>query len=167
MTQQHQHSTFRTIHRSGLTLGAITLSMTVLVACSGTTAAPSVTAQAVATQAAPITATVTAAAPVRMTNARVTGNDANVTLQNTGDQAVDLSGWSLLVGTARAQLPNGFALPAAKSVTVHATSGTNSDSDLYLGQDSQTLVSQLRPGVTIALNNPAGGTVSSFVVPNG
>ena len=77
-------------------------------------AAPTV--QALGTRAAPITATVTAAAPVRVTNARVTSNDANITLQNTGTQPVDLSGRSLMVGTARAQLPSGFDLQAARAL---------------------------------------------------
>jgi len=130
-----------------------------------TTAAPTI--QAVATQAAPIGATVTAAAPVRVADARVTTNDAMVTLQNTGQQTVNLSGWSLQVGTARTQLPQGFTVPPAKMVNVHTTSGSNTDGDLYLGQDAQALATQLQPGATIALADPSGGTVSSFVVPNG
>jgi len=147
------------------TVQAVATQVAPTVQAAATNAAPTV--QAVATQAAPVTATVSAAAPVRVTDARLTSNDANVVLQNTGNQPVNLSGWSLLVGTARVQLPAGVDMQPAKTVTVHTTAGTNTDSDVYLGQEAQTLASQLHPGVTIALTNPAGGTISSFVVPNG
>jgi hypothetical protein len=130
-----------------------------------TTAAP--TLQALATESAPVAATVTASAPVRVTNVNVGAQDSTVTVQNVGGHPVDLSNWSLQVGTARTQLPSSVNLQPGQMVTFHTSAGTNSQGEVYLGQDGQNIANQLRPGVQITLDNPSGGPVSSFVVPNG
>jgi hypothetical protein len=135
------------------------------VSAAATQIAP--TAQALANTAAPFAATVTTSAPVRVTNVKVETTDSTVALQNVGNQAVDLSNWSLQVGTVHTQLPAGLNVPPGQTVTVHTGSGTSSPTDVYLGTDAQAIASQLRPGVQIVLANPSGSPVSSFVVPNG
>lgn len=154
-----------------LLIAAAATSLSLISACTSSASPPSTvvntpTQQAVATSVAPIVSTATAAAPVQVTNARVTSSDAMVTVENTSAQPVNLSGWTLQVGTARAQLPQGVNVQPDQSVTLHTAAGTSTGSDVFLGQSGQALVSQLQPGATIALDNPSGSTMSSFTVPN-
>jgi micrococcal nuclease len=130
----------------------------------GTEAAPTV--RALATDAAPVAATVTAAAPVRVTNVNVAIGDSTVTVQDVGSQPVNLSNWSLQVGTARAQLPSGVDIQPGRTVTLHTMSGSSTQTDVYLGQDAQAITNELRPGTQVTLENPSGMPISSFVVPN-
>jgi len=153
-----------------LLIAAAATCLGLLSACSSSAPSPSSVAntptqQAVATSAAPSVSTAAAAAPVQLTNARVTSSDAMVTVENTSAQPVDLSGWSLQVGSAKAQLPQGVNVQPDQSVTLHTAAGTSTNADVFLGQSGQGLVSQLQPGATVALANPSGGTVSSFMVP--
>ena len=126
------------------------------------------TVQALATQAAPAAATASAAAtPVQVTNVNLDSQDATVTLQDVGNQAISLSNWSLQVGTARTQLPASLGMQPGQTVRVNTAAGTSTQSDVYLGQDAQPIASELRPGAQITLTNASGTPVTSFVVPNG
>jgi hypothetical protein len=136
---------------------------------AATAAAPTV--QAVATQAArqaaPIVATVDAGAPVRIVDARMTPGDATLTLQNATTQMVDLTGWVLDVGGTSLRLPANTQVGPGMSVTIHTGPGTSSGSNVYLGQEGQKLADALKPGVRVALTNPAGAPVTAFTVPTG
>ncbi|MBV9324556.1 MAG: lamin tail domain-containing protein [Chloroflexi bacterium] len=162
--------------RIRLMAAAAAMSLGLVAACTGTASTPAnvpsaptqqAVATGVATSVAPVAATVTAASPVRVTGAQLASNDAKITLQNTSTQAVDLAGWSLRVGNATAQLPQGTNVGPSQSVTLHTAAGTSTAADVFLGQNAQALVSQIQPGAMVALDNPSGGTVSSFVVPSG
>lgn len=59
-------------------------------------------------------------------------NDEYFTLQNTGDEAIDLSGWT--VENERGisfRIPNGVVLAANAMITIHSGSGQNTASVLY------------------------------------
>ena len=60
-------------------------------------------------------------------------NDEYFTLRTTGDEGIDLSGWS--VENDRGDtfvLPEGIRLAAGRDVTIHSGSGVNSSTHLYL-----------------------------------
>lgn len=64
-------------------------------------------------------------------------NDEYVTLTNTGDEAVDLSGWSISDEADHTYtVPDGVTLAADASVTLHTGSGTDSETALYWGSNS-------------------------------
>lgn len=55
-----------------------------------------------------------------------------VTLESTGEDVVDLSGWTLSNSRGDAfTFPAGFSLPARTRVTVHSGCGENSPTDLF------------------------------------
>nr|WP_241966872.1 lamin tail domain-containing protein [Haloplanus aerogenes] len=64
-------------------------------------------------------------------------NDEYIILENTGDTAVDLSGWTLADAAGHTYtFPDGVTLPAGGQVTIHTGSGIDTDTDLYWGQGS-------------------------------
>ncbi|QGX94841.1 MBL fold metallo-hydrolase [Haloplanus rallus] len=64
-------------------------------------------------------------------------NDEYVVLENREDTAVDMSGWTLTDAAAHTYtFPTGFRLPAGEEVTVHTGSGTDTNTDLYWGEES-------------------------------
>jgi Lamin Tail Domain len=128
----------------------------------------SATAQSVGAQTAPtaqaVSSTVSAAAPIHITSVQRSTNDSTITLQNTSQTPVDLSGWQLQVGTANAPLPSGMQVPPGASVMLHTGTGTTTPSDVYLGPPAQSLVANLQPGAQVVLQSP-NGPVTAFSVP--
>ena len=60
-----------------------------------------------------------------------------VTIENTGDSAVDMSGWTISDAADNSYtIPDGFVLDAGASVTLHTGSGTDSETDLYWNRGS-------------------------------
>ena len=123
------------------------------------------TAQAVATQAPAAVSTAVASAPVRITDASISANDPRITVQNTSNQAVDLTGWTLRIGDAAVRLPANTQAPAGQALVLHATAGTSSGPDVYLGQPTPDVAQALRPGARVALVDPSGSTVTALTVP--
>jgi competence protein ComEC len=63
-------------------------------------------------------------------------NGEYVVLENTGEESLELSGWQLREGAGRTYtFPDGFSLGPGERVTVYTGSGTDTDSELYWGQD--------------------------------
>lgn len=59
-------------------------------------------------------------------------NDEYFTLQNTGDEAIDLSGWSVENDHGGAfRFPNGVTLAPGAIITIYSGSGTNTTTRLY------------------------------------
>src|SRR5262249_30077975 len=108
--------------------------------------------------------TVSASAPVHITSVQRSTSDSTITLQNTSQTPVDLSGWQLQVGGANAWLPRGMLVPPGASVNLHTGSGTTTPSDVFLGPPSQSLVANLQPGAQVVLQRP-NGPVTAFSVP--
>ena len=71
-------------------------------------------------------------------------NDETVTITNTGNGEVDLSGVTLVYGAGdenrqRYTFAAGFTLDAGESVTVHTGSGSDTQTDVYLGNEAPVL----------------------------
>jgi hypothetical protein len=128
---------------------------------SGTTSSAPTSSSSLSSAATP------AATPVQIVSASVGANDATITVHDSGSQPLSLSGWTLMVGTTPVQLPSNATVPAGQSLTLHAASGTNSGTDVYLGQNAQQIQSSLRPGTRVTLQDLSGSTVASFTVPTG
>ncbi len=59
-------------------------------------------------------------------------NDEYFTLQNAGDEAIDLSGWTMENERGVSfRIPNGIVLAANAMITIHSGSGQNTASTLY------------------------------------
>lgn len=124
------------------------------------------TLQALATQAAPIAATAVANPPVRILGAQSTSSEATISLQNTSASSLDLSGWTLRVGSASVQLPSGLSVPAGQAVVLHTGSGTSTASDVYLGSLGSSIAAQVKPGAQVVLQNPGSGASTAFTIPS-
>jgi hypothetical protein len=103
---------------------------------------------------------------VQIANATVTPADTTVTLLNPSSQPLSLSAWTLMVGTTSVPLPSSATIPANQSLTLHSATGTNSNSDVYLGGTVPNLSAILQPGTRVSLENPSGSPVTAFTVPN-
>ena len=84
-----------------------------------------------------------AAVEVAEINADADGDDREnltgeyVTFENTGDEPIDLSGWTVEDEAARSyEFPQGFALDPGATVTLRSGSGTDTDTELYWGSGS-------------------------------
>ncbi len=187
MTSQHTWL----VSGSALLVGALLAACTSSASspsASGSTSAPQVagaqatatqlvpTAQAVATQAAPtvqalatqVAPTLTAlnnASPVQVTAVRTATDDASVSLRNNGSSAVDVSRWTLRVGSTSVELPSNSAVAPGGTVTVHAGMGNSTATDIYLGQSGQALAGALQPGAAVELVDASGKVVSQFTIP--
>jgi len=64
-------------------------------------------------------------------------NDEYVVFENTGEEPLDLSGWTVKDDVGKTYtFPDGYTLGAGETVTLHTGSGTDSDIDLYWGSGS-------------------------------
>jgi Lamin Tail Domain len=125
-------------------------------------AAPTV--QAAATQLAPTAQAAAASVPVRISAVNSTPGDATISVQNTSASGVDISGWSLQVGTSTARLPTGLNVQPNQTVTLHTGAGTSTASDIYLGNAGSALTSEIKPGARVVLQGPSGPP-AAFTVP--
>ena len=81
-------------------------------------------------------------------------NDEYVVFENAGDEAIDLSGWTVADEAAkRYRFPQGFTLDAGAAVTLRTGSGTDTDSELYWGSGSPVWNNG---GDTVTLSNAEG-----------
>ena len=84
-------------------------------------------------------------------------NDEYVTVENTGDSALDLAGWTVSDEKDHTySFPDGFALEPGATVTLHTGSGTDTDSALYWGSDAAIWNND---GDTIVVTGDGGETV--------
>ncbi|EMA64686.1 beta-lactamase [Halorubrum lipolyticum DSM 21995] len=84
-----------------------------------------------------------AALEVAAINADAEGDDREnltdeyVVFENTGDEPIDLSGWTVEDEAARSyEFPDGFTLDAGATVTLRSGSGADTDTELYWGSGS-------------------------------
>lgn len=61
-------------------------------------------------------------------------NDETITFENTGEETLDLSGWTISDEVGQSYtVPAGVTLPPGATVTLHTGSGQNTETDLYWG----------------------------------
>jgi len=127
--------------------------------------APTLRAQAAATSIA--------TSAVQITDAsvdQINPENSSVTLSNNGTQAVDLSGWVLLVGSYHITFPtsNYMTLEPARTKIVHLSSSTTPTmgDNLYLGIGSMSVgAGNVTSGDNIILLDAEGHVMSSYPVP--
>jgi competence protein ComEC len=84
-------------------------------------------------------------------------NGEYVVLENTGEESLELSGWQLEEGAGRTYtFPDGFSLGPGERVTVYTGSGTDTDTELYWGQDGPVWNND---GDTLTVIDAGGDTV--------
>src|SRR4051794_6539357 len=122
--------------------------------------------QAVGTFGPPI-ATTTAASTVQIMNARISTDDTTIAVNNSGAGPISISAWILTLGTFPAVLPvsQNLRIQPNATVTLHLARGTDTASDVYLGQAPQALTDNLKTGERIALVNLAGQVASVYQLP--
>jgi hypothetical protein len=169
-----------TIQAAAPTVQAAATQAAPTVQAAATRAAPTIqaaatqagpTVQAAATQAAPTVqaaatqaATAAAASPIRIASVQSTPSDATISVQNTSSTSANLSGWTVQVGTATAQLPSGLTVQPNQTLTLHTGDGTSTSSDVYLGPAARNLTAEVKPGARVLLQGPSGPP-AAFVVP--
>ena len=81
-------------------------------------------------------------------------DDEYVVFENTGDEPIDLSGWTVEDEAAHSYaFPRGFTLDAGAAVTLRTGSGADADADLYWGSGSPIWNNA---GDTVILSNADG-----------
>ncbi len=84
-------------------------------------------------------------------------NDEYVTFENSGSEALDLSGWELADAADHTYtVPEGTVLDAGARITVYTGSGTNTEAELYWGQSNPVWNNN---GDTVILRDDSGTTV--------
>jgi hypothetical protein len=97
--------------------------------------------------------------------AQLSPSDPTLTLQNTSATQVDMTGWKLKVGASTVSLPSNAKVGPNETVTIHVSQGSSSGKDVYLGSEASTLVTALRPGAKVMIENQTGATVTEFALP--
>jgi hypothetical protein len=129
------------------------------------------TAQAIATTVAatiePPIATSVAASPVQIADVRVSQDDTTVALGNKGAEAANVSDWVLIIGTFPLVLPTSthLRIDPNETVMLHMSRGSDTDSDVYLGQAPERLVKSMQPGTRFVLVNLQGEIASIYRLP--
>jgi hypothetical protein len=105
----------------------------------------------------------------------------SIDLQNPTPLTIDLSGWKLKIGGQTVTLPSNARIGPNETATIHfvnppatptaggtsstGATATSSGKDIYLGNEGPQLVSALRPGARLMLENPQGQVVTEFALP--
>jgi competence protein ComEC len=90
-------------------------------------------------------------------NDRENLNDEYVVFENTGDDPLDLSGWTVEDEVGRTYtFPDGTTLDPGATVTLHTGTGTDTDTDLYWGSGSPIWNND---GDTVIVRTPDGTIV--------
>jgi competence protein ComEC len=84
-------------------------------------------------------------------------NDEYVVFENTGEESLDLSGWTVEDEVGQTYtFPDGTTLDSGATVTLHTGSGTDTDTDLYWGSGSPIWNND---GDTVIVRTPDGTIV--------
>jgi micrococcal nuclease len=87
-------------------------------------------------------------------------NDEYVIFENTGDEAVEMTGWTVSDEADHVySFPSGFTLEPGDSVTLYTGSGTDTDDELYWGENGAVWNNG---GDTVTLKDENGDTVDTY-----
>jgi hypothetical protein len=104
---------------------------------------------------------------VQITAVNVNTDDTTIVVTNSGTSQANISSWILLLGTFPFVMPASTSLriDPGKSITLHLSRGTDSPTDIYLGQAPDLLVNSLKSGTRVALINLRGQVASIYTIP--
>jgi hypothetical protein len=133
------------------------------------------TLQAVATRVAPTVqallqtvgpiATSVALSPVQITDVDVDPSNTTVTVRNSGSAAVNLEGWTLLLGPSIAIALRDIPLEPGQTRTLNLSSGTDTADNVFLGTASSgAIATTFAPGQRAVLIGP-NDQVASILLP--
>ena len=124
----------------------------------------SATAQAVATRVAPTVeaivqtvgpiATSVALSSVHITDVDVDANNTTVTIRNSGSSAVNLNGWTLLLGPSIAITLRDIQFEPGQTRTLNLSAGTDTPDNVFIDTSSGAVVTTFAPGQRSALIAP-------------
>jgi hypothetical protein len=129
------------------------------------------TAAAISTQAAatlqPVAATAVAGSPVQISQVKVSDADTTISIHNSGARQISIGGWILFMGTFPFVLPTNpnMRIDPGQTLTLHFTRGTDTPTDVYVGQAPQPLVNNLQNGATLALVDLTGQLAAYYRIP--
>ncbi len=123
------------------------------------------TAVGAATSAANVASTAVSASPMRIVAVQPGPADSTLTLENTSGTPVDLTNWSVRLGATSLRLPANTVVPPNGRLVVHSGTGTSTASDVYLAQDTATLLTALQSGTTVSLVDASGNVVGEMTPP--
>jgi hypothetical protein len=103
--------------------------------------------------------------PLRIADASLADATPWLSIQNDSDTPVEVGGWSLEVGTAKAALPVDAVVPPGGALTIHAGDGMSSDDELFLGEAGDVLAQAAMPGTPVRLSDERGRVVTEVTVP--
>jgi hypothetical protein len=134
----------------------------------------SATAQAVATRVAPTVqvivqtlgpvATSVAASPVQITDVDIDPSNTTVAVRNSGSSAVNLEGWTLLMGPSIAITLRDIRLDPGQTRTLNLSSGTDTADNVFIDSSSGAVATTFSPGQRVALIGP-NDQVMSIILP--
>jgi hypothetical protein len=150
----------------------IAAAATQMVAVKKGEATLSATAQAVATRVAPTVqaimetvgpiATSVAVSPVRITDVDINPNNTTVTIHNSGSAAVNLDGWTLLLGPSISIALREIRFDPGQTRTLNLSTGTDTPDNVYLDTSSGGVAITFAPGQRAVLVAPGDQVASVF-----
>jgi len=129
------------------------------------------TAAAVSTQAAgtvqPVVATAVASSPVQITQVKVSDADTTISFHNSGTRQISIGGWILFMGSFPFVLPTNpnMRIDPGQTLNVHMSRGTDTPTDVYVGEAPGPLVNNLQNGARLALVDLSGQLQSVYRIP--
>jgi hypothetical protein len=129
------------------------------------------TAAAVSTQAAgtvqPVVATAVAGSPIQITQVKVSDADTTISFHNSGTRQISIGGWVLFMGSFPFVLPTNpnMRIDPGQTLTLHLSRGTDTPTDVYVGQAPGSLVNNLQNGAVLALVDLSGQLAAVYRIP--
>jgi hypothetical protein len=119
------------------------------------------TVQAAATQVVNTVATSVASSPVQITSVQIDPNDTRVMIHNSSGNSVNLRNWTLLMGQTGVVLGD-VKVDPNQALTLHLTSGTDTNSDAYVGYGSAIVSATYKTGDPVVLVSSSSDVASIY-----
>ena len=103
--------------------------------------------------------------PLRIADASLADSTPWLSIQNSSDEAIPMSGWKLQVGQVTAELPVDAVVQPGAALTLHAGTGMSSDDELFLGNAGDALAAAALPGTQVTLTDAQGNVHAQTTVP--